>query len=153
MGSRNTYGRNGHSKPQPPGRENQTKRLRVLVSAEELEYYTYIKCRNVKVFPKKDRAALPTRMMNEASDIVDYLEEANDLDHRDPIESDLRIAAQRKALRKCRALTRHIRLVKRLNLINADVFDYWAKLANNVRHQAAAWHKSDKDRIASLRAR
>lgn len=42
-------------------RQRQAGELRVITCAKELEYHTYNKCRNGKVFPKKDRMFLPAR--------------------------------------------------------------------------------------------
>lgn len=53
--------------------------MQVITDAKELEKHTYIKTRNPAVFPKKERLGLAQRMMNEASDLVADLMEANDL--------------------------------------------------------------------------
>lgn len=130
----------------PPYQRENLKKMRVIVAAEELELYTYRKCRSTKVFPKKDRGALPVRMCNEASDILADIMDANDYDLRDAEEARLRIQSQRSALRTCRLLIHHITLVHNLGLIDDNVFEYWSLLANSVRNQAAAWHKKDKER-------
>lgn len=79
--------------------------MQVITDAKELEKHTYIKTRNPAVFPKKERLGLAQRMMNEASDLVADLMEANDLLLTDPEERELRYRAQRSALRNCRKLT------------------------------------------------
>ena len=53
--------------------------MQVISDAKELEKHTYIKTRNPNIFPKKERLGLAQRMMNEASDLVADLMEANDL--------------------------------------------------------------------------
>lgn len=78
--------------------------MQVITDAKELEKHTYIKTRNPAVFPKKERLGLAQRMMNEASDLVADLMEANDLLLTDPEERELRYRAQRSALRNCRKL-------------------------------------------------
>ena len=60
--------------------------MQVITDAKELEKHTYIKTRNPAVFPKKERLGLAQRMMNEASDLVADLMEANDLLLTDPEE-------------------------------------------------------------------
>lgn len=82
--------------------------MQVITDAKELEKHTYIKTRNPAVFPKKERLGLAQRMMNEASDLVADLMEANDLLLTDPEERELRYRAQRSALRNCRKLIHHI---------------------------------------------
>ena len=52
--------------------------MQVISDAKELEKHTYIKTRNPNIFPKKERLGLAQRMMNEASDLVADLMEAND---------------------------------------------------------------------------
>ena len=83
--------------------------MQVISDAKELEKHTYIKTRNPNIFPKKERLGLAQRMMNEASDLVADLMEANDLLLTDPQERELRYRAQRSALRNCRKLIHHIR--------------------------------------------
>ena len=53
--------------------------MQVISDTKELEKHTYIKTRNPNIFPKKERLGLAQRMMNEASDLVADLMEANDL--------------------------------------------------------------------------
>ena len=86
--------------------------MQVISDAKELEKHTYIKTRNPNIFPKKERLGLAQRMMNEASDLVADLMEANDLLLTDPQERELRYRAQRSALRNCRKLIHHIELAR-----------------------------------------
>ena len=103
--------------------------MQVITDAKELEKHTYIKTRNPAVFPKKERLGLAQRMMNEASDLVADLMEANDLLLTDPEERELRYRAQRSALRNCRKLIHHIELAHEiLSGFGDDAFAYWAKM-------------------------
>ena len=130
-------------------RQRQAGELRVITCAKELEYHTYNKCRNGKVFPKKDRMFLPARMMDEASNACAFIQDANSMDIGRLREGGRRLDLQRDAMRELRKLLNHIELAKRLKLINEDECAYWAKLASNVLYQTAAWHKSDKRRHAA----
>ena len=113
----------------------------------------YIKTRNPAVFPKKERLGLAQRMMNEASDLVADLMEANDLLLTDPEERELRYRAQRSALRNCRKLIHHIELAHEiLSGFSDDAFAYWAKMAAGVKNQTAKWYKTDKERATKLDA-
>ena len=121
--------------------------MQVITDAKELEKHTYIKTRNPAVFPKKERLGLAQRMMNEASDLVADLMEANDLLLTDPEERELRYRAQRSALRNCRKLSHHIELAHEiLSGFGDDAFAYWAKMAAGVKNQTAKWYKTDKER-------
>lgn len=130
------------------GRERRVKELRVIVDAKELELYTYVKCRSSKVFPKKDRGGLPSRMMDEATEAVSDMMDANDLDLRDAEECRLRLSLQRSALRSLRKLSHHIEMAMELRCISEDEFAFWSNMAVGVRNQCAAWHRSDKGRCA-----
>ena len=119
--------------------------MQVITDAKELEKHTYIKTRKPAVFPKKERLGLAQRMMNEASDLVADLMEANDLLLTDPEERELRYRAQRSALRNCRKLIHHIELAHEiLSGFGDDAFAYWAKMAAGVKNQTAKWYKPIK---------
>ena len=127
-------------------RQKQVEELRVITCAKELEYHTYKKCRNGRIFPKKDRMFLPARMMDEASNACVFVQDANSMDINRLREGGRRLDLQRDAMRELRKLLNHIQLANRLNMINEDESTYWAKLASDVLYQTAAWHKSDKRR-------
>ena len=119
--------------------------MQVISDAKELEKHTYIKTRNPNIFPKKERLGLAQRMMNEASDLVADLMEANDLLLTDPQERELRYRAQRSALRNCRKLIHHIELAHEiLSGLGDDAFAHWSRMAAGVKNQTAKWYKSDK---------
>ena len=137
----------------PPFGRDKLPEMQVITDAKELEKHTYIKTRNPAVFPKKERLGLAQRMMNEASDLVADLMEANDLLLTDPEERELRYRAQRSALRNCRKLIHHIELAHEiLSGFSDDAFAYWAKMAAGVKNQTAKWYKTDKERAAKLDA-
>lgn len=118
--------------------------MQVITDAKELEKHTYIKTRNPAVFPKKERLGLAQRMMNEASDLVADLMEANDLLLTDPEERELRYRAQRSALRNCRKLIHHIELAHEiLSGFSDDAFAYWAKMAAGVKNQTAMRYRME----------
>ena len=127
--------------------------LAAISDAKELEKHTYIKTRNPNIFPKKERLGLAQRMMNEASDLVADLMEANDLLLTDPQERELRYRAQRSALRNCRKLIHHIELAHEiLSGLGDDAFAHWSRMAAGVKNQTAKWYKSDKERAAKMDA-
>lgn len=127
--------------------------MQVISDAKELEKHTYIKTRNPNIFPKKERLGLAQRMMNEASDLVADLMEANDLLLTDPQERELRYRAQRSALRNCRKLIHHIELAHEiLSGLGDDAFAHWSRMATGVKNQTAKLYKSDKERAAKMDA-
>lgn len=151
---------NGHSRPyeranvgRPPFGREKLPEMQVITDAKELEKHTYLKTRNPNIFPKKERLGLAQRMMNEASDLVADLMEANDLLLSDREERELRYRAQRSALRNCRKLLHHIELAHEiLSGFSDDAFAYWSRMATGVKNQTAKWYKSDKERAAKMDA-
>lgn len=108
---------------------------RITIKGEEVRYYG------------------KQRMMNEASDLVADLMEANDLLLTDPQERELRYRAQRSALRNCRKLIHHIELAHEiLSGLGDDAFAHWSRMAAGVKNQTAKWYKSDKERAAKMDA-
>ena len=104
--------------------------MQVISDAKELEKHTYIKTRNPNIFPKKERLGLAQRMMNEASDLVADLMEANDL-----------------------LLIHHIELAHEiLSGLSDDALAHWSRMAAGVKNQTAKWYKSDKERAAKMDA-
>lgn len=137
----------------PPFGREKLPEMQVISDAKELEKHTYIKTRNPNIFPKKERLGLAQRMMNEASDLVADLMEANDLLLTDPQERELRYRAQRSALRNCRKLIHHIELAHEiLSGLGDDAFAHWSRMATGVKNQTAKWYKSDKERAAKMDA-
>lgn len=140
MGSRSR--KSGHGPPD----EKPKNRFVLIDEAGNLEEYTYRKCRNTKVFPKKDRGGLPLRMTNEAVDAYSFIYEANELDLRILCEAEERLRLQRKAMTKLKLLAHHIKVVYRNKQIDAAVFEHWSKQVKSVKNQTVKWHASDKER-------
>ena len=130
-------------------RRERADELRVVRDAKELEYHTYVKCRNGRIFPKKDRGGLPSRMMDEASNACEKLQDANALDICEKTEGLERLRLQRMAMGELRKLMNHIELAEKLDILSEDETDYWVGLAADVLFQAKAWNSSDKRRYNS----
>ena len=143
MAQRSTAGK-------PPYGQDKLPEMRVITDAKELKKYTYIKVRNIKVFPKKDRL-LAAQMLKEATDLVTDLKSANDHLLADPLERRQRFMDQRSALRNARNLADDIELAHDiLDGVTEDVFAYWAQLVSTVIGRTAAWYKKDRDRASRI---
>ncbi len=152
-------GSNGHSRQydrggaqRPPYGRDKLPEMEVITEAKKLEKHTLILTSNEKRYPKKYRITFVNRIQAEALDVTGDLMEANDLLLNDDTERELRFRAQRSALRNCRRLIHHIEISHEMGMIDAGSFEYWARLANNVRNMAAAWYQSDKKRAAKIDA-
>lgn len=123
----------------------------VIINARALLRHTYAKVRNQQTFPKKDRR-LADMIFSEALEIVANLTEANEFRIDDQREREQRFALQRSALRNLHLLISNIELAHDvLSGLNDNAFDYWAKLAAEVKKQAAGWYKSDTRRAAPIK--
>ena len=149
--------------PTPPySRDKRKERFATILAAEDLEAYTHARCqdRHEKGKDNKEKARWPARergphgiaarMLGEAEDAYCYLVEANDLDLRIPWERGERLTLQRKALTRMKLLNHHIEFTYSQKWIGDRVFEYWTALVDTCRNQAAAWHKSDKERAAAI---
>lgn len=148
---------NGHSPAyeranvgRPPYGRDKIPEMQVIVDAKALQRHSYTKVRNQNIFPKKDRM-LSDLIFSEACAVVVELTTANDYRLDDPKERELRLSAQRSALRNLRLLIANIELSHEiLSGLDDNAFSFWAKMAASVKNQAAAWYKSDKQRAGNL---
>lgn len=134
----------------PPYGQDKLPEMQVITDAKELKKYTYIKVRNLKIFPKKDRL-LASQMLLEATNLLAALKSANDHYLTDQEEKRQRFSDQRAALRYARNLADDIELAHDLlDGVTDDVFSYWAQLAATVIGRTAAWYKKDRDRASRI---
>ena len=150
---------NGHSKPyerqnvgRPPFGREKLPEMQVITDAKTLQRHTYKKVRNLKIFPKKDRM-LSDQMFRESCNIAADLMTANDCMLNVPEERQKRFQMQRSALRNCRLLINDIELSHELlSGLDDKAFSYWTKLASDVKNQAAAWYRRDRERARNMDA-
>jgi hypothetical protein len=121
--------------------------MRVVMEAWELELYTLSITSSPRRFPKKYRFSLCNVMQNTALEIAGCLIEANEITLSDASRRGKRFDLQNSTMRKCKLLLHYIELTKRLKIINDNSFEYWARIANNVKNMCAKWQESDAKRI------
>jgi hypothetical protein len=121
--------------------------MRVVMEAWELELYTLSITSSGRRFPKKYRFSLCNVMQNTALEIAGLLIEANEITLMDVLRRGKRFDLQSAAMRKCKMLLHYIELTKRLQIINDNSFEHWARIANNVKNMCAKWQESDIKRI------
>jgi len=137
------------------GRKDETKKLptmKVVMEAWTLEEYTLTVTSNARHFPKKYRFSLCQEIQRTALEVGRNLLEANEIDLRIKAKRNERSNFQFIAMRKCKVLLHYIELSKRMKLISDNTFEYWARMANNVKNMCAKWQKSDLDRAAQFDA-
>ena len=121
--------------------------MKIVQKAWELEEHTFLITSSDKRFPKKYRLCLCNRIQEVTLDISCYLLEANEINIKDARFRDTREEYQNIVMRKCKLLMHLIELTNRLKIINADSFEYWAKMPNNIKNMCAKWQESDLKRI------
>jgi len=126
--------------------------MKVVMEAWKLEEYSLTVTSNARHFPKKYRFSLCAHIQNVSLEIVSDLIEANEIDLKNPLRRQERSLFQERAMRKCKILLHFIELSKRLSLISDDSFEYWARIATNVKNMSAKWHQSDAQRVKQLDA-
>lgn len=120
--------------------------LNVISKTKDLLKHTYQMTNNTKHFPKKVRFTIVTRMQNCATEILECLVEANDLNLSIPEQKAQRLILQARALTKCKLLLYYIELSYESKHINGGSCAYWSQMVVDVKNMTAAWLKKDKSR-------
>jgi hypothetical protein len=126
--------------------------MKIIMEAWNLELYSLAITSNSRRFPKKYRFSLCNKIQNTALEIAAYLLEANEIDLRVKERRGERIEFQNRAMRKCKLILHYIELSRRLNIINADAFEHWVRMANNVKNMCGKWQQSDLTRAGRIEA-
>lgn len=139
MGTRQNYQRNQRK---TDGAENP---LHVLPVASNLIDYTLNLTDNTKHFPKKVRFTLVNRIQDHVLSIYEKLLAANEIyPIRSAEDKARRLSLQRDALTACKMLLFFIELSKKRGYIDKGTFEYWTKIALDVKFMAAAWYKAEQ---------
>lgn len=120
--------------------------LNIISKAKDLLKHTYQMTNNTNHFPKKVRFTIVQRMQNCATDILELLVEANDLNLSIPEQKSQRLILQARALTKCKLLLYYIELSFESNHINGGSCSYWSQMVVDVKNMTATWSKKDKTR-------
>jgi four helix bundle protein len=126
--------------------------MRVVMEAWGLEMYTLAVTSNARHFPKKYRFSLCAQLQNAALEISKNLIEANETDLKIKEKRGERRNLQDVAMRKCKVVMHYIELSKKMKLIGDDSFEYWVRMANNVKNMCAKWQSSDLKRAKTIDA-
>jgi len=124
--------------------------MKIVLEAWKLEEHTMTITSSEKRFPKKYRYSLCTKIQNTTLEIACSLLEANEIDLRDRERRKERFDFQNTVMRKCKVLMHLIELSSRLKIISYDSFEYWARMANNIKNMCAKWQMSDLTRIKNI---
>jgi len=136
------------------GSENQKEKklpdMKVVLEAWKLELHTMTITSSDKRFPKKYRFSLCQKLQTTALEIACYLLEANEINLKDKEARKDRFNYQNIVMRKCKVIMHLIELSFRLKIINSDSFEFWARMANNIKNMCAKWQESDLKRIINI---
>jgi hypothetical protein len=126
--------------------------MKVIVEAWNLEMHTLTVTSNARHFPKKYRFSLCAQLQIAALEISKNLIEANEIDLKVKEKRQERSNLQAVAMRKCKVVLHYIELSMKMKLISAETFEYWARMANNVKNMCAKWQSSDLERAKNFDA-
>lgn len=136
MGTRRNYQRKANGNDSP---------LHVLPVASNLIDYTLDLTDNTKHFPKKVRFTVVNRIQDHVLSIYENLLAANEIyPIRNEGDKARRLSLQRDALTACKMLLFFIELSRKRGYIDTGTFEYWTKIALDVKFMAAAWYKAEQ---------
>lgn len=133
----------------PEGKRTESK-LRVQTQSRELARHTMQLCSNEKIFPKRDRWILSSRIMDTALAIMENVDFANDIQAVTPVDFALRRKSQTIALASTAKMIGLIDLAYTRYGIEGSRVSYWVGLVLEVRELVKKWRQSDKTRFESL---
>ena len=134
----------------PEGKRSQST-FEVQTKAKELASYTLTICSNEKVFPKRHRWSLTSRIVSITLSIMENIDFANSIYVSTKEDFVLRRNAQTTALGDISKLLGLIDLAYRQFDIEGSRISYWASLVTNVQELLRAWRNADLKRFNEYR--
>ena len=117
--------------------------LKVLDDARILAEYTLTICKNDKVFPKKYRWLLTSKLVNESIDIMREVRMANSIRVRVFVDYVARRRHQLEAAARVSSMYSLVALAEHTLSIESNRIKHWTKLIVGVDNSLSAWYHSD----------
>lgn len=120
--------------------------LTVIEQSKELAEYTIKICSNEKVFPKRYRWCLTSKLVDSAIEVCSKTKMANSVFVKDRADYTLRKGYQTEAIASASSLLSLIEVSASVFGIDMDRVRYWTKLVVNVKNSLQGWRESDAKR-------
>ena len=120
--------------------------LRVVTASRKLAAHTIHICQNEKVFPKRYRWCVTSKIVENVVDIAKYCVIANSFRLDDPDSARARLYYQNEAIALTYSVLTLMNIAYELFHIDGNKINYWTGLLIDVQNLLRAWKKSDKER-------
>lgn len=134
----------------PEGKRTESK-LAFHTKAIELADYTTTICNNNKIFPKRDRWMISSRIVNTAITILTSVVKANGIFVSNKSNYEQRREYQELARDSTLELLALMDLAYAKYPISSKRIEHWTRLVYEERNLILKWMKSDKDRFKNLK--
>lgn len=134
----------------PEGKRTESK-LEVQTKSRELAKYTTEICSNEKVFPKRDRWCITSRIVNAVLTIMEEVDTANDIYVSTKVDFELRRTSQTIALSYTARLLGLMQLAYEKYNIDDKRIRHWTQLVVDARELIKKWRQSDSDRYKQFK--
>ena len=112
--------------------------------------YTLQMCENQKIFPKKCRWTICTKLIDYCLDSIIKIQQANTIKGTTPDEAKLRLKLQREILYNFQALWALMTVAYEAYSIPSAKVDIWSQLMLTADNRVSAWRKYDMDRFKKV---
>lgn len=112
--------------------------------------YTLQMCENQKIFPKKCRWTICTKLIDYCLDSIIKIQQANTIKGTTPDEAKLRLKLQREILYNFQALWALMTVAYETYSIPSAKVDIWSQLMLTADNRVSAWRKYDMDRFKKV---
>ena len=127
-------------------------KLQALKDTMSMTSYTIHMCENEKIFPKKCRWTLCTRIIDNCLDSIVKIRQANKIKAETVDQSACRIALQNEVLQNFEALWALMTVGYETYSIPSDKIYQWSSLMLTAEEKVSAWKKYDVDNLKKLQA-
>lgn len=122
-------------------------KLQALKDTMAMTTYTVHMCENEKIFPKKCRWTLCTRIIDTCLDCIVKIRQANKIKAETVDQSACRIALQNEVLQNFEALWALMTVAYETYSIPSDKMSHWGSLMLTAEEKVTGWKRYDVDKL------
>lgn len=122
-------------------------KLQALKDTMAMTTYTMHMCENEKIFPKKCRWTLCTRIIDTCLDCIVKIRQANKIKAETVDQSACRIALQNEVLQNFEALWALMTVAYETYSIPSDKMSHWGSLMLTAEEKVTGWKRYDVDKL------